>query len=280
MEALENGFCSIEVDVWLVDGRLLVAHDIEGVRAERTLETLYLNPLKRRIRENGGRVYKNGPSITLLVDIKSEAESTYVKLKEILGGFREMLTRWEPDEKPGAVTIILSGNRPIKTVAAESSRLVAIDGRVPDLETQQSAALIPLVSDNWRLHFTWRGVGLIPPVEREKLRALVKRAHDQGRKIRFWATPESDTVWRELLDAGVDLIGTDDLGRLDGFLAGSDKANRTNGRGAQGGDYSTMARAHHPVLLWAPSQIGLVVDRPQRQRKSLPSSGSGISRPS
>ena len=219
MEALEHGFCSIEVDVWFVDGKLLVAHDLKDAKAERTLESLYLNPLHRRIRENGGRVYENGPSITLLVDIKSEAESTYGKLKEVLGGFREILTRWEPDEKPGPVTVILSGNRPIKTLSAESSRIAAIDGRIPDLETTRPAALMPLVSDNWRVHFSWRGIGPIPPGEREKLRGLAKKAREQGRRIRFWATPESPALWKELIDARVDLIGTDDLGKLSGFFA-------------------------------------------------------------
>jgi len=41
--------------------------------------------------------------------------------------------------------------------------------------------------------------------------------------IRFWATPdiagkERDAVWTELLEAGVDLINTDDLTGLRAFL--------------------------------------------------------------
>src|SRR5204862_3959746 len=46
LDALDRGFCSIEADVWLVDGRLLVAHDRNAVKAERTLQTLYLDPLR------------------------------------------------------------------------------------------------------------------------------------------------------------------------------------------------------------------------------------------
>ena len=62
-------------------------------------------------------------------------------------------------------------------------------------------------------------VGQSLDVQREKLRGLVKTAHSQGRRIRFWGTPDRPAVWRELHDAGVDLIGTDDLGKLAGFLA-------------------------------------------------------------
>ena len=47
-----------------------------GVKPERTLEALYLDPLRERVRANGGRVFRGGPTITLLVDIKSEAKTT------------------------------------------------------------------------------------------------------------------------------------------------------------------------------------------------------------
>ncbi len=218
LDAFDNGFCSVEADVWLVDGKLLVAHDLKDIKPERTLESLYLEPLRNRVRANGGRVYKNGPGFTLLVDIKSEAESTYSRLREVLSGFREMLTRWEAGERPGAVTVIVSGNRPIKMMAAESSRLAAVDGRIPDLHDANSVRLIPLISDNWRSHFTWRGIGPISPEEREKLRSIVQKAHGQRRRIRFWATPDRIDIWRELYDAGVDLINTDDLPGLRAFL--------------------------------------------------------------
>lgn len=39
-DALSHGFSSVEADVWLVDGELLVAHDREDVDPSRTLESL------------------------------------------------------------------------------------------------------------------------------------------------------------------------------------------------------------------------------------------------
>ncbi|MEE3055365.1 MAG: hypothetical protein VYB34_16660, partial [Planctomycetota bacterium] len=35
---------------------------------------------------------------------------------------------------------------------------------------------------------------------------------------RFWATPEDPAVWKTLLEAGVDLVNTDDLPGLRKFL--------------------------------------------------------------
>jgi hypothetical protein len=45
-EALELGFCSVEADVHLVAGSLLVAHDLGDTDPERTLQSLYLGPLR------------------------------------------------------------------------------------------------------------------------------------------------------------------------------------------------------------------------------------------
>src|SRR5688572_31979100 len=46
IDALEFGFCSVEADIWLVNGQLLVAHDLKDAKAGRTLQALYLDPLR------------------------------------------------------------------------------------------------------------------------------------------------------------------------------------------------------------------------------------------
>src|SRR4051812_48862087 len=48
LDALDCGFCSVEADVHLVGGRLLVAHDAAHLRPARTLQSLYLDPLHDR----------------------------------------------------------------------------------------------------------------------------------------------------------------------------------------------------------------------------------------
>jgi hypothetical protein len=46
----------------------------------------------------------------------------------------------------------------------------------------------------------------------------VDQAHEQGRRIRFWAAPDTPEGWRELYQAGVDLLNTDDLSGLADWL--------------------------------------------------------------
>src|SRR5687767_2847829 len=89
LDALDRGFCSVEADVYLIEGRLLVAHDRKDVKPERTLEKLYLEPLRERVRRNGGRVFRNGPAVMLFVDLKSEAATTYATLHGVLERYAE-----------------------------------------------------------------------------------------------------------------------------------------------------------------------------------------------
>lgn len=116
--------------------------------------------------------------------------------------------------------MVLSGDRPVGTLAAERSRLAFIDGRLPDLDANPPRGLVPLVSDNYVRLFKWRGDGEMPDEEQARLREYVRRAHAQGRRIRFWASPDTAAAWDELYRAGVDLINTDDLRGLRRFLSG------------------------------------------------------------
>lgn len=222
LDALDHGFCSVEADIWLVDGQLLVAHDLKDVKPERTLQALYLEPLRERVARNGGRVFRDGPVFTLLIDVKSEATNTYAALREVLNRFQGTLTKFTQTETfTNAVTIVISGNRARGLMAAEKTRLAAYDGRLADLDSSDPPHLIPLISDNWTLHFKWLAradEGPLPEVERAKLRQLVGRAHEQGRRVRFWSAPDQPAAWQELFDARLDYINTDDLVGLEKFL--------------------------------------------------------------
>jgi hypothetical protein len=218
LDAIEHGFCSVEADIFLIEGQLLVAHDRKDVRSDRTLESLYLEPLRKRVAENGGRVYRNGPIFWLLIDIKSDGPTTFMVLKQTLAKYADILSSYGDEVGERAVSVVISGNRPRDLIASDSKRLAAMDGRISDLNSADSAEVMPWISDNWLLHFRWYGVGEFPAEERQKLHAIVAKAHAQKRLVRFWATPEVTALWRELIEAKVDLINTDDLEGLRDFL--------------------------------------------------------------
>jgi hypothetical protein len=220
-DALDHGFCSIEADVYLRDGQLLVGHTPEALRPERTLEKLYLVPLRERARANGGRIYRDGPTVYLLIDVKTEAKATYLAVDHALTRYADIFSVVDDGNyQQRAVTAVISGNRAPDVLAGQRVRYAGLDGRLSDLDSKVPAHQMPWISDRWTAYFHWQGEGPMPAAERTKLRQLVQRVHQAGRLLRFWATPELPAFWRELRAAEVDLINTDHLAELQKFLLG------------------------------------------------------------
>lgn len=223
-DALDCGFNSVEADVFLVDNDLYVAHNARDIAPNRTLRLLYLEPLKKRIMKNGGCVYPKGPQFILLIDFKTDAVETYKALDKILTEYQDIFTSFGPNGRSDkAVLAIISGNRPRELMEARKLRYAACDGRLPDIQSKYPADLVPMISDNWTKYFTWDGTGKMPTKEHDRLKDIVQKAHEKGRLVRFWSTPDNpsparEAIWRELLSAGADLINTDDLEGLRQFL--------------------------------------------------------------
>lgn len=227
-DALAHGFTSVEADIFLVDGELLVAHEPAELDPNRTLRSLYLDPLFARVRANHGHVYRGyRRPVQLLIDIKADGVAAYEELDRQLRSYRRMLsTATAGHVHLGAVTPVISGDRAARVpMAAQRVRHAFYDGRLDDLaaETPAPASFIPLISSNWTQSFGWRGEGPFPAEERAKLHTIVRTAHARGQRVRFWATPDvpgpaRDALWSELRAARVDHINTDDLAGLRAFL--------------------------------------------------------------
>ncbi|MFJ9539042.1 phosphatidylinositol-specific phospholipase C/glycerophosphodiester phosphodiesterase family protein [Streptomyces sp. NPDC101225] len=226
LDALDHRFGSVEADIFLVGDQLLIGHTPDDLDPTRTLESLYLDPLARIVEANHGSVYRgHRGSLQLLIDIKTEGASTYLELDRHLRRHRHLFTTYAHGRVyPGAVTNVISGDRAARTpMEAQTVRRAFYDGRLTDLGTTAPASFVPLISDNWQLHFTWLGEGAFPDAERHTLRSIVGQAHRRGQKVRFWNTPDlagpaRDALWAELLAAGVDYLNTDDLAGLEAFL--------------------------------------------------------------
>lgn len=218
-EALDHGFASVEADIHLVDGALLVAHDRAQAKPGRTLESLYLAPLHQRVTAHHGAVHPGLARFTLLIDVKGNPEGTYAVLDPLLRKHKEVLTRFTPDQThPGPITVILSGARPTALVAAQAERYCAIDGRPQDLDGGVSTHLVPMISESWSTAFGPIQGNALTQATRDALQAYVRRAHAQGRVVRFWGAPDREWFWAELQQAGVDYLNTDRIPALAAFL--------------------------------------------------------------
>ena len=219
--ALQLRFASVEADIYLVNDELLVGHDPQDLMPGRTLRNLYLEPLRLLVMRGVGQVYPETTTpLILLVDIKSEAEAAYQALERALAPYEDFLTRFTPEETElGAVTVIVSGNRPRELMASQPERFTGIDGRLADLTSGDiNRNLMPLISNNWDDVFSWRGSGPMPQEQREQLNTLVELARENGVKLRFWNTPDIPPVWEALYEADIDLINADRIDALSEFL--------------------------------------------------------------
>ena len=219
LDALGNGMVSIEADIFLQNGQLLVGHDLHELQQDRTLEKLYLQPLAELALDDQLQI----DSIILLVDIKDDGEASYQALKKVIAPYHHLLSEVNNGQLiQRQVTIILSGDRPIETVQSEKQRFVFIDGRLNGTNLQASPLLIPLISDNWNNYFKWRGSGEISTDEQQKLREIIGNCHAQKKLIRFWGipgeAPKSEKFWTLFLAEKVDLLGCDCPACLHNFI--------------------------------------------------------------
>jgi len=207
--AFDRGFRSIEADVWLVDGRLLVAHDLKDARPERSLAALYLDPLRAELDRKGR--WRKGPRdrrLQLLIDVKSEAVATLAALGRLLQQY--------PSLTAGpALTFAISGNRPPVRDYGTYPAYMHFDGRPGTDYDPVALSRVALVSDAWTSYIDRRTMRF------DTLRAAraVEAAHRLGKPFRFWASPDNEAGWRLAARLAADFINTDRIDALADFLA-------------------------------------------------------------
>ncbi len=197
-KAYSVGVASIEVDVFLEKGALLVAHDKEELPTARTLEELYLTPLAKAIEL--GLVPE---SLQLLIDVKSEAYGTLDAIvKSLEKHFSTIIN--------SPIQIVISGNRPQKSDFVNYPHFIYFDYQsLKPIANLEILDKIALVSMNFRNYTQWNGLGRLTREDLLKVRKVVDSAHALGKPFRFWASPDSKTAWKAMTTIGVDFINTD-----------------------------------------------------------------------
>jgi hypothetical protein len=219
-DALDNGFQNVEADIYLRNGELLVAHMLPAFQKKRTLEQLYLIPLfDCHQGKNREVVYPVSP-VTLMIDIKSDADKTYAKLSEVLKRYAPMLSSYDDGKiTEGSVTIVITGNKPYKMLKAQKLRYAFIDEDLMQVRTDTlSNTVYRTASCKYSRLINWTGNGPMPEDQKQLLRDYVAVAHQYKKRVRLWASPENKEVWKALLECEVDLINTDKLAELREFL--------------------------------------------------------------
>lgn len=192
-------FSSIEADVYLINGKLLVAHDLKDVKPERSLASLYLQPLNAALKEQPNR------SLQLLVDIKSDAKATLDALVEELSNYPSII-------KNKNIIISVSGNRPNVALYASYPSFIHFDGRPGVVYSKEALKKVSMISDSYG-NYVKANV-----FDSSNVRAVVQAAHQLGKPFRLWAHPDHEAGWTSMMALGVDFINTDKIETLARFI--------------------------------------------------------------
>lgn len=198
-KALSAGVSSLEADVFLKEGKLMVAHEEGDIQTGRTLERLYLRPIEESL-ELG--LVSNKP-LQLLIDVKSEPNTTLDAIIMALKSY-PMITG------NNGISIVISGNRPKTSEYVNYPDFISFDHQgLEIIENPKVWDKVGLISLSFKDFTDWNGKGRLTKEDLQRVEDVVKKAHSLERPFRFWATPDSKTAWGAMAGLGVDYINTD-----------------------------------------------------------------------
>jgi hypothetical protein len=218
LDALDQRFHSVEADVWLADGKILVSHNRGNWKG--SLKELYLDPLQKRV-DTAGSVLPDKLPFLLWIDLKPKGKKILPGLHRLLAQYPMLTVFTGETTKRGPVTVVLTGDAEAKTAYVQTydTRYACRDSN-GFRETDPAAdSHWPWYALKWSKHIDWNGKGPIPAAQEQRLRQLVEKIHAKGRRVRFYATPETPLYWQKAQELGIDLINTDRLRDLHDFLA-------------------------------------------------------------
>ncbi|THV04861.1 hypothetical protein K435DRAFT_648394 [Dendrothele bispora CBS 962.96] len=243
LTALSHGVASVEADVWLVNETLYVGHERAALTANRTLDSLYIQPLLQILDAqnpdtpfnvnataiNGVFDTSGATPLQLLVDMKTDGTATYPFVLEALEPLRQrgyLTTFKDGILTTSAVTVIGTGNTPLGQVKSQSPRDLFFDapltGLNDDPTTNYDPTLSPIASTDYEVAIGWSGIGQISEAQLTNITKFVGDAHSRGIKARFWDTPgwpiqARNNVWQVLVNNGADWLNADDLAAASNF---------------------------------------------------------------
>lgn len=215
--AYQHQLGSMEADIFLWNDSLIVGHEFRDIQLRRTLQAMYLDSLAYYFSKNGNTPYKDtSRSLILLIDIKTGAAPTLHRLIEVLQGYPQLI-------HSGKLQIIITGNRPAPDQFKTYPDFIFFDGNIQDDYTTVALHKIGLMSDDFRKYSVWNGTGVIPVADSVKLAFYITKMHALQKKIRFWAAPDIENAWRQLMGLQVDYLNTDHIEQISGYLSKNNK---------------------------------------------------------
>lgn len=232
---------SVEADIWLrkdANGNddLLVGHTSRSLKPDRTLRSLYLDPILTILKNQNTDfqfgdnnipvgVFEADPhtSLVLALDFKSDGAKLWPHVMSQLEPLRQKgwLTYWDGStdqitSRP--ITIVGTGSTPFESVMANTTyRDIFFDAPLDDISNPKynttnsyyaSVSLSQAVGKPWLGKFSSKQLNTI--------KSQIEAASKKGLTSRYWDTVGwpiawRDNTWKVLVKNGVGTLNVDDL---------------------------------------------------------------------
>ena len=148
-------FGSIEADIWAVNGGLFVSHSRTAITPERTLDSLYIQPIVKYFKANNGKTWGdfNG-AFQLLIDLKTEVIPTLPLLVEQLKKYPSV---FDPAVNKNAIHVVITGNRPVPVDFDKYPTFIFFDGYFNVKYDAQQLKRVAMYSENLKVFTLWNG---------------------------------------------------------------------------------------------------------------------------
>lgn len=217
-----QGVVHYEAEVMYIYGDVYVTQHMpdSANHSKPTFRSTYLMPIYSQYKKNHGKVHENyDQEMYLFINIKFDPKKTYSKLWEQLSPYNEMLTyRVGPKWHEGKLKVIFVGNAPMRSFIQERVSFVAAQGTIDDLDKDYDNKVMPLIGIDFENEIDWNGVGKMPFDKYTAFKSIIKKAHDQGKKVRIYNCPNEEGIWEVLTTAGIDMISGNDPAKFQNFL--------------------------------------------------------------
>jgi hypothetical protein len=237
-EAIHYGCTSVEADLWIHSRDLYVGHSPAALATNRTLKSLYIDPLLEILDHQNPTTefyqpgaMKNGvfdvdanQTLVLLIDVKMDPAEILEMVEDQLSPLRDRgyLSYFDgKDLIQGPITVVASGEATFELIVKNSTYrdifldapLLAFSGEAASQFNKTnsyyaSGSLFQVAGFPW--------LGTYSDSQIEKIKAHINATHAAGLDVRFWDTPGwpigmRNYVWQLLIQLGEDMLNADDV---------------------------------------------------------------------
>ncbi|KAK4057934.1 hypothetical protein OIO90_001153 [Microbotryomycetes sp. JL221] len=236
--SLTEGVSHFEIDVWLVEGDLLVGSDKHTLSAERTLSSMYLDPLlhlfdspssassfsftphhRRRSSAASGVLHPRywSQPLLLLLNLHTDPVMTFQFLLHYLTPLLDasLLTTFCPNSaalNQGLITVASTDATDVlkSEIANLTPRYVFLAAKLEDETSDWNKQICTIVTADIKevigddQKYDKDGDEGLTNAQVSKVTDYVTRAHDQGAKLRLGGTGRNESLVQQLAQLGVD----------------------------------------------------------------------------